>query len=291
MRLFYLFFILLLFFFSQTIVSAFAISTPTPCVITATLRVGSKGAEVQCLQKRLNLFERFSLSVDGKFGLLTKAAVVNFQLNNRLKPDGIVGPLTRAVFNIVTTNDTSPAINDNSNEPESSGASLSNLDKFIKDVVAVNRENGKSEKELELMANALRKRVTESDQDFNQEFKEMLIREAKETTVFRQVFSKTLSFLGITPSTAFASGIPFGGALLFAFRCDYNWMIDISPLPPTGVVVLTYFDGTQGFASYNIPFTSWLLGFYTPPGVCVIGEEIVIGTEGTILPMVGSSPL
>ncbi|MFZ2149735.1 MAG: peptidoglycan-binding protein [Minisyncoccia bacterium] len=56
-------------------------------------------AEVMELQKFLNTAGYGPLVVDGKFGPLTKAAVVKFQLANGLKGDGIVGPLTRAVLN------------------------------------------------------------------------------------------------------------------------------------------------------------------------------------------------
>lgn len=55
--------------------------------------------EVIELQKFLNAGGFGPLVVDGKFGPLTKAAVIKFQLANGLKGDGIVGPLTRAVLN------------------------------------------------------------------------------------------------------------------------------------------------------------------------------------------------
>ncbi|MFA5778204.1 MAG: immunoglobulin-like domain-containing protein [Candidatus Paceibacterota bacterium] len=56
--------------------------------------------EVKELQKFLNAAPYNSgLVVDGKFGPLTKAAVIKFQLANGLVGDGKVGPLTRAVLN------------------------------------------------------------------------------------------------------------------------------------------------------------------------------------------------
>ncbi|MFA6257024.1 MAG: peptidoglycan-binding domain-containing protein [Candidatus Paceibacterota bacterium] len=71
-----------------------AATTPTPnCTINNTLRLGSKGDEVACVQKQLGL------SADGKFGPKTKAAVIQFQISNKLTGDGIVGPKSRVFFN------------------------------------------------------------------------------------------------------------------------------------------------------------------------------------------------
>ncbi len=92
MKLLYFFFIVLTFSLSLRAVAA-------DCVISSTLRVGSTGTEVKCLQESLNLSESFRLSADGKFGPKTKASVVAWQASNRLAPDGIVGPLSRAAIN------------------------------------------------------------------------------------------------------------------------------------------------------------------------------------------------
>ncbi len=51
---------------------------------------GSKGEVVKQIQKALHLYE------DGIFGILTEEAVREFQMNNGLTPDGIVGPATLA---------------------------------------------------------------------------------------------------------------------------------------------------------------------------------------------------
>lgn len=100
MRLFYSFFLFSILFFLQTVFATAyspATSVSVPCIITSvsSLKVGSKGIEVECLQKKVGVV------ADGSFGPLTKTAVITFQSNNRLFPDGIVGSLTRAVLNKV----------------------------------------------------------------------------------------------------------------------------------------------------------------------------------------------
>jgi uncharacterized protein YacL (UPF0231 family) len=62
------------------------------CSITTTLRVGSSGAEVMCLQALVGA------TADGAFGPMTKAAVMAYQASHGLAADGVVGPMTRAVL-------------------------------------------------------------------------------------------------------------------------------------------------------------------------------------------------
>src|SRR3989344_3518981 len=62
------------------------------CSITSTLRVGSKGDQVKCLQTIVGA------TADGSFGHLTKAAVMAWQSGRSLVADGVVGPLTRAAL-------------------------------------------------------------------------------------------------------------------------------------------------------------------------------------------------
>lgn len=52
------------------------------------MTIGSKGSEVKVLQRYLGV------PVDGIFGKGTQQAVIEFQSQNGLKPDGIVGPRT-----------------------------------------------------------------------------------------------------------------------------------------------------------------------------------------------------
>ena len=59
-----------------------------------TLRVGSRGASVTDLQRRLASAGFSPGKIDGVFGSLTAAAVRGFQTARRLEVDGIVGPQT-----------------------------------------------------------------------------------------------------------------------------------------------------------------------------------------------------
>lgn len=53
------------------------------------IRKGSRGEPVKTIQKRLG-----GLVVDGAFGKLTEAAVINFQKKQKINGDGIVGEIT-----------------------------------------------------------------------------------------------------------------------------------------------------------------------------------------------------
>ncbi|MFA5841289.1 MAG: putative Ig domain-containing protein [Candidatus Paceibacterota bacterium] len=90
------FFVFLLFSSNFNIAKAATIST-SECVFSSTLKLGSKGEEVTCLQKQLGV------SADGYFGKKTKAAVVAWQKGVGLKADGVFGILSRnALVPVVT---------------------------------------------------------------------------------------------------------------------------------------------------------------------------------------------
>src|SRR3989344_9214275 len=68
-------------------------SAQTTCSTgTTTLRVGSKGEAVKCLQAAVGV------SADGSFGPITKAAVMAWQTSVRLTADGGFGPKARAAL-------------------------------------------------------------------------------------------------------------------------------------------------------------------------------------------------
>ena len=62
------------------------------CTITTTLRVGSKGDEVKCLQAAVGV------KADGNFGKGTKAAVMTWQASVGLKADGVFGKSSRTAW-------------------------------------------------------------------------------------------------------------------------------------------------------------------------------------------------
>jgi peptidoglycan L-alanyl-D-glutamate endopeptidase CwlK len=60
----------------------------------ATLRLDSKGSEVESLQQKLKELGFNPGDIDGDFGPATEAAVIGFQKSQGLLPDGIAGPRT-----------------------------------------------------------------------------------------------------------------------------------------------------------------------------------------------------
>ena len=64
-----------------------------------TLRLGNKGERVKALQRVLNDKANCNLAVDGSFGKMTKTCVQEYQIDNNLEPDGIVGISTCGTLN------------------------------------------------------------------------------------------------------------------------------------------------------------------------------------------------
>lgn len=62
------------------------------------LRLGSTGPNVKLIQSLLNRISYDAGDIDGIFGFQTQQAVIAFQRNNGLDPDGIVGALTWNAF-------------------------------------------------------------------------------------------------------------------------------------------------------------------------------------------------
>lgn len=81
------------------------------CTVVATAKVGSTGANVQCVQSKVGV------TADGKFGPMTKAAVVAFQTSKGLVADGIVGPKTAAAMNGVVATGCTTAFDPTTGKP------------------------------------------------------------------------------------------------------------------------------------------------------------------------------
>lgn len=62
-----------------------------------TVRQGSKGNDVRELQRLLRVVG-YDLEIDGKFGEITRQAVLSYQGTHGLERDGIVGPMTWAAL-------------------------------------------------------------------------------------------------------------------------------------------------------------------------------------------------
>lgn len=71
---------------------------------SATLKVGSTGADVKELQGRLKFLGFFNGEVDGVFGSLTRNSVTWFQWEFGLKSDGVVGAKTKEKLVKATAN-------------------------------------------------------------------------------------------------------------------------------------------------------------------------------------------
>lgn len=69
-----------------------------PAEETAVLKMGSSGSQVRTLQTKLNRWGYNCGTVDGIFGSKTQTAVKQFQKNNGLAVDGIVGAKTAAAL-------------------------------------------------------------------------------------------------------------------------------------------------------------------------------------------------
>jgi peptidoglycan hydrolase-like protein with peptidoglycan-binding domain len=63
---------------------------------SAAIRQGDRSSEVEALQQRLQKLGYFKANATGYFGGVTKEAVREFQKDQGLKPDGIVGKETQA---------------------------------------------------------------------------------------------------------------------------------------------------------------------------------------------------
>lgn len=66
-------------------------SVAVPVIAKPTLKVGSKGMQVNYLQQDLNFLMNAKLDTDGHFGQLSKKAVMDYQKKYNLVVDGIYG--------------------------------------------------------------------------------------------------------------------------------------------------------------------------------------------------------
>jgi peptidoglycan hydrolase-like protein with peptidoglycan-binding domain len=78
------------------------------CTINSTLRVGSRNAQVSCLEQTLRARGLQSTWIDNYYGTATRATIIRFQRANRLYVDGVVGPQTGRALGIWGATATAP---------------------------------------------------------------------------------------------------------------------------------------------------------------------------------------
>ena len=75
-------------------------NNPNKFIFTKNLFVGINGSEILELQKLLFTLGFLRTNPNGYFGPATKQAVINFQIANKISPQGNVGPATRIALNL-----------------------------------------------------------------------------------------------------------------------------------------------------------------------------------------------
>ncbi|NLV21473.1 MAG: peptidoglycan-binding protein [Syntrophomonadaceae bacterium] len=99
---------------------------------TKDLTLGSQGSAVSQLQKDLALFGFYTYKIDGSFGPKTYDAVVSFQKSQKLKTDGLVGPITKAALNKALTQ-----VSNNDNQDLTLGSQGSAVSQLQKDLASL----------------------------------------------------------------------------------------------------------------------------------------------------------
>jgi Cell wall hydrolyses involved in spore germination len=84
--------------FFAVLALCFTVDSKVEAAQPATLRLGMSGADVPDLQFRLKTLGYFQTDITNYFGPITRKAVIAFQKDYGLTPDGIAGPRTWAML-------------------------------------------------------------------------------------------------------------------------------------------------------------------------------------------------
>lgn len=171
------------------------------------------------------------------------------------------------------------------------------MEAFLDNVRSLSRQKGYDEEKIEEIVGLIRNSEDDSEDTINDFMREL--NEANRQARGRgglHVFDRFLFKIATTlvPRVNAATGIPFGGRILFAFYCNCSntFLLTLTPLPPTQVALLSYFPGTQLYSYYTLPYAINVLGTYAGAGTCSVYVGTGCGSipsRGMITPMVGSS--
>lgn len=177
-----------------------------------------------------------------------------------------------------------------------------NLEYAIAQIKELGKQQGRSSADLLAMESAIRTEAATTTDLRKAFFAGADLKAARESPPALDAFSSavqraliSLGFVRVAQAAGLP-GVPFGGALLYALPCSCapgNWLLTIQPLPPSFATELSYTSGSQLFASYNIPATTHLLGYYAA-GTLGCWYIVPHGCApypswGHIMPFVGSS--
>lgn len=233
-----------------------------------------------------------------KLNSLSASVASSGSVNLLVVPPVVTPTVATTPVPVIVSPTTTPVLGITSQNPN-----LKNIEKFIATIDKVSAKQGLSDSAIAVIKEQIMKEVATTT-DLHAAFLKQIQYASHQSinndsfagrvlAMVEQLFVKTF----MPEHARAATGIPFGGALIFPFYCTQSqtWLITITPLPPSYAVLLSYVPFTQAFLSYNIPMTSWLLGEYMPgAGVCVAGicpYCTTIPNEGMISPMTGSSPV
>lgn len=281
-------------------------------VFTRTLYIGSQGPDVAALQKYLNV-----LPATGYFGSQTASAVREFQRKHAstilqpygfTRPTGIVSTATISLLNtlikpeVVTTTTAQQGSMSTNSTPN---PNLRNIDRIMASIDRVMAKKNATPAQIsEAKTTMLQALNTPVDlrKEFYQQARPTILGKNDDKSLSGLIVKARDALLAfVLPQQALAiSGSPFGGYELGFFPCTCTagtvWGIILEPLPPTYPVFLAYTIGTQLYASYTLPYSPALLGFYVPtPGanscLMVVGYSCPSNPiiEGQISPEVGSA--
>ena len=116
-----------------------------------TLKNGSYGTQVKLLQTELNKIMSCGLTVDGDFGTKTQTCVINFQKQNSLTQDGIVGSKTCTKLNQLYNN----TQNNTQSSTQNNTQNNTSIEKTLN--VRSNLKNGSSGEQVKLLQKELNK--------------------------------------------------------------------------------------------------------------------------------------